>query len=883
MINSYIPLHVHSDASLLDGFSQTHHIVSRIEETGSEGCALTDHGSIANSVSFLRDMKKANKKAILGLEAYICDSHAAVQEQSNRSLTHLPILAKNTNGWKQLVKIVSESNKPEYFYHKPRLSLEQLSKFLDGNIIGFSGHLGSHVSSSIENYGIEGGIKTAKILEDMFGKGNFWLECQLMDHKNTPKQIEITKAVREISRITGIPCIATPDAHYASKEHAHLQRILLCSNMGISLSKGRDPNFELNIFFASDNFHIPSYEEMIEYGHTKEELENTNVILSQIENYDILKAPMLKKFDCPNGLEPNEYLTQLCRKGWKNLIQDNIDKEKQHIYIDRIKHELDVIQEAGLASYFLMVQDILSFANSNNWIVGPGRGSVAGCLISYLIGITKIDPIEYGLIFARFYNKGRNTKDHISMPDIDVDIPIQYRESVIDYIRKKYGEEHVSQMITFQTMKGARALKEVFRAYDDVPFDFINKMTEGIPEEAKIADQLQEMGEHSIIRWCLERKPLLFKEWCYIDENGDLKGEYADRFSMAISLEGTKAAQSKHAAGIIVSPNKLSEMCPMVYDSKTKKQVAGFVMEDLEAIGLIKFDILGIAMLDKIMCIRDLLKKQGIEFDGDINKIDLGCEKTWNLLSEGRTKGIFQLESRFGQKECKSLKPKNMEQLSALSSILRPGVSESKEEDGKTVKDHYILRKNKQEEVTYIDESLRDILKETYGLMIYQEESMSIAQKLAGFSLEQADTLRKAIGKKLPELMERVKTEFLDGCKKTGLVDEPTAEFIFSQIQTSQRYSFNKSITENTIVELNNGIYKKITNTISGDMVKTPYGYSKVIELHNHGLQHVYKITTELGKTIECTLEHKFLCEDNQIRRLVEIIKDNHKIVCDSV
>ena len=411
-----------------------------------DGCAISDHGVISNHIPFLKAMKKAGKKPILGCELYICDQHASIQSKENRSLSHLPILAKNTTGWNQLVKLVSESNKPEHYYHKPRLSLEQLGEFLDGNIIGFSGHLGSTLANSIMSYNIEGGAKTAYLLQDLFGKGNFWLECQLMDREVTPLMIEITEKVREISKITGIPCIATPDAHYAYKEDAVLQRILLCSNMGVNFEKGLADDFQLNTFFKSDCFHIPSYEEMIEYGHTEEELENTNVLASQIEEYDILKKPMLKKFDCPDNLEPDEYLRVLCREGWKKLIQPKIEKNKQEEYRARVEEELAVLQGAGLSSYFLIVQDIVNYCREKKWLPGISRGSAGGCLVSYLIGITQIDPIRHNLLFSRFYSDARQTKDHVSLPDIDVDVPIHVRSQVIDYIKEKFGHNNVLRL-----------------------------------------------------------------------------------------------------------------------------------------------------------------------------------------------------------------------------------------------------------------------------------------------------------------------------------------------------------------------------------------------------------------------------------------------------
>ena len=790
MNDTYTPLHVHSDASLLDGLSKTARIAERIKDIGVTGCALTDHGSISNCVSFLKEMKKADKKPVLGCELYICDDHASIKSKENRSLAHLPVLAKNTIGWNNLMIAVSDSNNPDHYYHRPRLSLAQLSKYLDGNIIGFSGHLGSHVSNAIEQYGFEGGLRTARILEKIFGKGNFWLECQLMDQKVTPKQLEIVEVVRRISAETEIPCIATPDAHYAYKEDAILQRILLCSNMGVNFEKGRDPNFGMNTFFLSDCFHIPTHEEMVGYGHTPEELENTNVILSQIEEYEILKPPMLKQFDCPKDMTPDDYLRDLCRGGWRKLIIPKVEKSKHEEYKNRVEEELGILQGAGLSSYFLIVQDIVKYVEDQGWLPGPGRGSAAGCLVSYLIGITKLDPIKHDLLFSRFYNAGRNTGDHIAMPDIDIDVPIHVRADITEYIKQKYGTENVSQMITYQTMKGARALKEVFRAYGDVSFEDINQITKNIVDEAKIADQLQEMDDPSIIRWCLENKPKDFAVWCSLDKEGNLTGPYADRFDQAIRLEGTKCAQSKHAAGIIIAPTELSKLCPMIYDSKTKLQVAGMEMDDLESIGLMKLDLLGVAAFSKLMYVQEL----NPNFNPDPLKMDFTDQDTWDLLSSGRTKGVFQLESRMGQSFAKKLKPENIDHLAALGALLRPGSLQTVEENGKSVTENYIAIKNKELDPSYLDDELRPILQSTFSKMIYQEQAMKIAVKFAGFSEEESDTyIRKGIGKKKPELIAIAKKMFIEGCEKLDTLNEKNTLTTFNGIEKSQRYSFNAS------------------------------------------------------------------------------------------
>jgi len=617
---NYIPLHCHSMFSLLDGLSQPQQIAKRCQEIGATACALTDHGNIAGTVKFYSAMKSAKIKPILGCELYICNKDVRIQEKENKELSHFIVLAKNYAGWKTLIRIVSESNKPENYYHKPRLDLDTLFSLNDDNLIAITGHLGSTLADVImENNNIESdwlslGIEHVNKLKNSFT--HLFLEAQLMDSDNLSIQKELTNCIREIGKATNTKVICTPDAHYCYKSDAIDQRILLCNNLKMTfpeisrkISNGED--VPMGCFFTSDNYHILSQEEM-QSLHTKEEIENTNFVANLVEEYDILSKPLLPPFDCPKGFDDAEYLRELCRKGWKEKIANIIPKPEQQQYVDRIKYELDVLQGADLSSYFLIVQDIVGYVRRMGWLPGPGRGSAAGCLVSYLIGITSIDPIRYNLMFDRFYNAGRNSKDHISMPDIDVDVPINKREEVIEYIKTKYGHDKVSQMITFNTIKGRGALKDVLRVYDNISFEEMNKITKNIPDEAKIADELQEMkeetGEASIIRWALENNAEKLKEWCFLDENGELQGPLAKRFEQAIRLEGTKSNQSKHAAGIAISSIALSQSCPMVYDSKNDQMIAGMEMQDLESIGIIKFDILGVAMLDKIMTIKDLLE-----------------------------------------------------------------------------------------------------------------------------------------------------------------------------------------------------------------------------------------------------------------------------------
>lgn len=626
----YIPLHVHTHYSLLDGLSKPEQIAKRCKELGFKACAVTDHGTISGNINFYKTMKKNGIKPIMGCELYICKLDAAIKDKINNDLSHMVILSKNYNGWQNLINLVSTSNSSEYFYYKPRLDLDIIRNILNGqqNLICITGHPGSTLGDLIYNFDTSALVDNwedlalvhIQELQSIFGADNVFVEIQMMDTENSHQQV-IGEALRSFSQKYNLSSVATIDAHYCEVSDAVDQRVLLCSSLKTTLPEIsnkiiNNEKVPLSSFFVSDKYYILSPNEMKEI-HLQHELENTFKISDMCEDYDILSAPQLPHFKCPKEQKPIEYLRQLCREGWLQKIHNTIPKEQQQIYVDRIKKELDILESTNLASYFLIIRDIVTYVKQKGCLPGPGRGSAAGCLVSYLVGITAIDPIQYDLIFERFYNTGRNTSSHISMPDIDVDVPIEYRENIIDYIKTKYGADKVSQMITFNTLKGRGALKEVLRVYGNISFEEMNRITKYIPDEAKIADELQEMkdedGEASIIRWALENNSNKLREWCYIGDDGQLYGPLAKRFEQAIRLEGSKYNQSKHAAGIAISNTALNKICPMIWDSKTEQAIAGFEMSDLESIGVIKFDILGIALLDKMMYIRDILKIQKVK------------------------------------------------------------------------------------------------------------------------------------------------------------------------------------------------------------------------------------------------------------------------------
>lgn len=633
----FVPLHLHSHFSLLDGLSKPEQIGDVCEANGYDACALSDHGSISGAIAFVKGLKsnsdgkdRSHKiKPILGCELYVNRNNAKLLDKTNgqRHTDHLVVLAKNLEGWKKLMSAVSRSNDDDVYYHKPRLDYELLKEFT-GNLISFSGHPGSLLANCLYE-GYNGYNEDSKLVsdpvavasefalkyQDLFGKGNFFIEIQTIDRDNFTHAQMIADILRQVSKNTGIPCVATADSHYATKQDAIDQRVLLCSALKTTFNKvsralASGEEVGLGGFFKSNNYHIPTLAEM-QIVNTEEEIANTELIASMCEEYSVTRKPSLPLFETPNGETQDDYLRQLCRNGWNDiLVKYGVLKDDQtkKIYTDRVNMELGVISGANLSGYFLIVNDFLNWARSKGILVGPGRGSAAGCLVSYLTSITRIDPIPNDLLFSRFYNAGRNTKDNVEYPDIDCDFPVGRREEVYEYIRSKYGKDRVCHIVTFGRMQGKSAIKEVLRVHEVCNNDTMNKIAACLPDEAEIADKLEEAKEDSIIRWVLHNTPEAIEEYCRLDDKGNLSGEYASYFNQAIRLEGTLKSQGKHASGIIISADKLDDVCPMLRDKKGAEKIAGVDMNDLAAMGQVKFDLLGVAVLDKLMYANELLR-----------------------------------------------------------------------------------------------------------------------------------------------------------------------------------------------------------------------------------------------------------------------------------
>ena len=658
----WFPLHQHTHHSFLDGLTKPEQMASRLVENRFLGGAVTDHGVLSGVPSVInrfettcvcgqqarshdengvgacvvkgstcRQFQKASLKAIAGCEFYLCEQDASHKTKENRGLSHLCVLAKGQEGWKRLLRASSESNRPANFYYKPRLSLEQLAKFAGGEWIVFSGHMGSDLANicfaepklayratsykaARELVHEDWQARTIALAEkyrDLFGPENFYLEIQLIDHENLPASLVVAEILRYIGKTLNIPRVATADSHYARREDARDQRILLCTAFNTDLQSvqrklDNQEDVALGGFFRSNNYHIPSAEEMAElHKDEPEELANSLVIASRCETPRIANPPMLPVYEPPDGKTPDEYLRVLCQSGWETKLSE----ENLPAYRARLDHELAVLSEAGLHSYFLITWDFINHARQKlRGLLGKGRGSAAGCLVSFLLNITRVDPVKYALSFERFYSGARKG----SLPDIDTDFPTSIREAVIQYLRDTYGENRVCQMATFTRMQGRGAMKDVLRSYARTGYEEMNRITAGIPDESSISDELQEMmeetGEASIIRWALENNSEDLKEWAWIGDDGDIEGPLAREFAQAIRLEGTIRGQSKHASGVLISSVELADVFPMLYDKSTDKMIVGCDMRDVEVMGGVKFDILASRTLDCLMGVQRMVQ-----------------------------------------------------------------------------------------------------------------------------------------------------------------------------------------------------------------------------------------------------------------------------------
>ncbi len=762
----FVHLHNHTHYSLLDGLTKLDELIGRAKEEGSNAVAITDHGVLYGAVEFYQKCKKAGVKPIIGYEAYVAPAsrHDKNTRSDGRSF-HLVLLAENTVGYKNLIKLVSAAHL-EGFYYKPRIDWELLTQHHEG-IIAMSACLGGEISQLI----LAGDLVKAKkrILEfsELFGPDHYYLE--IMDHPELDGQDKVNQQLIAFSKELGVPLVATNDVHYFKPEDAEAQDILLC----LQNKKKIDDTDRMRMIGHGDYSMRPAAEMEKAFAHVPEAIANT-VKIAAMCNVDIpLGEIQLPSFEVPAGHDGNSYLRYLCEKGLEKkygLIKDgdtfkleagrseiphNLTLEK---IIERLDYELSVVSKMGWPAYFLIVSDFVNWAKDNKIVVGPGRGSAAGSLVCYLTGITNLDPLLYDLLFERFLNP-----DRISMPDIDMDFADIRRADVLNYVEQKYGQDHVAQIITFGTMAARAAVRDVGRVLG-APYEFCDKISKSIPMFTTLTKALAEVPEvKDLYQNEPEAKRIL---------------DYAKR------LEGVARHSSTHACGVLITPKPLIEYVPIQYASSADKSIISqYSLHPVEDLGLLKMDFLGLKNLTIIeSALRIIKKTRGLEID--IDDLPLHDEATFKLFQQGETTGVFQFESSGMKRYLRDLKPTEFEDIIAMVALYRPGPME-------WIPD-YIAGKHKEKKVVYLHEKLEPILARTYGVAIYQEQVMQISRALAGFTPGEADVLRKAMGKKIPALLAEQKEKFIDGCVKNGIFKE-LAEKVFSFIEPFAGYGFNRS------------------------------------------------------------------------------------------
>ncbi|MDR2486166.1 MAG: DNA polymerase III subunit alpha [Treponema sp.] len=747
-MTDFVHLHVHTDFSLLDGAASAENLAEKAASLGMKHLAITDHGNMFGVLKFRDACEKRGIHPIIGSEFYMAPGSRFDKSGSEygNKYYHLILLAKNAAGYQTLIKLSSYSY-TEGFYYKPRIDDGLLVKYHDG-LIGLSACVSGEIPSLILDGQTEAAEKRALWFRDLFGSDSFYLELQ--DHK-LPIQKKANQGVLEISKRTGIPLVVTNDIHYLEREDAQAQDILLC----ISTQKKRDD--EKRMRFDSQEFYFKTGDEMAAlFPDCPEALSNTVRIAEQCKTEIPKPGPLLPDFNIPEGFpDTAAYLRHLTFKGLEKRYPDRVEEVR-----DRAEYELDVIIKMGFTGYFLIVADFINWAKERDIPVGPGRGSGAGSIVAYALKITDIDPLKYNLLFERFLNPER-----VSMPDFDVDFCNERREEVIDYVTQKYGQERVGQIVTFGTLKAKAVLKDVARALG-FSIEESNMITKLVPEDPKMT-----------LEKAFEQEPKL--------RELERDGKYKELFEVARKLEGKNRHNSIHAAGIVIGKTDLTDYVPLCWDPKTKAVASQYTMDLIEDQGLVKMDFLGLKTLDLIKNTVTLVRRRGGAYaDFSIDAISEHDEATYKMLGEGKSAGIFQFESGGMQKILKDAKPGKIEDLIALNALYRPGPMEYIPQ--------FIESKSGRQAIEYPDPCLEDILKETYGVIVYQEQVMQVAQRIAGYSLGQADILRRAMGKKKKEAMVKEKEKFIAGAKKRGFKTKD-ADRIFEILVPFAGYGFNKS------------------------------------------------------------------------------------------
>ncbi|MCR6546078.1 DNA polymerase III subunit alpha [Dehalobacterium formicoaceticum] len=743
---NFVHLHNHTEYSLLDGASRIKKLVKKARELEMPAVAITDHGVMYGVIDFYKEALKQGIKPIIGCEVYQAQrSRFDKEPRRDDSPYHLVLLAETQEGYQNLAKLVSLGFL-EGFYYKPRVDWELLGRYSKG-IIALSACLAGAIPQCLMENRYEEARDIARNYGEIFGPGNFYLELQ---QHGIEEQTKVNQGLIRIARELNLPLVATNDIHYVRKEDAAAQDVLLC------IQTGKIREEENRMRFPTNEFYLKSYQEMnLLFGDYPEALENSLRIAQRCQVDFQFNHLYLPDYQVPDGFTLNSYLCHLCLQGAKEKYPDFPPEVEE-----RLHYELEVIAQMDYPGYFLIVWDLVNFAREHQIMVGPGRGSAAGSIVAYCLGITSIDPLKYELLFERFLNPER-----ISMPDIDIDFCFERRGEVIDYLVEKYGTDRVAQIITFGTMAAKAAVRDVGRVLD-IPYAQVDRVAKLIPNDLGMTiDKALEVN-HDLK--------------AYYDEDPQIR----EMIDLARELEGIPRHASTHAAGVVISKNPLIDHLP-IQKTTDGAVTTQFAKETVEEIGLLKMDILGLRTLTVIQdALENIRLNQGLKLD--ISTISLKDEKAYGLLAQGESSGVFQLESSGMKNILKNLKPERFEDIIALVALYRPGPL------GSGMVEDFIDRKHGQKETQYLHPSLQPILEETYGVILYQEQVMKIASVMAGFTLGQADLLRRAMGKKKPEVIAGQRKNFIEGAREKS-IEAGIASQVFDLMEYFAGYGFNKS------------------------------------------------------------------------------------------